>query len=559
MLVWMAYAAVVSLLIAGAARLIEHYPRARALPVRWVWAVAIAMAVVLPWILPGLTAVLPEGGVELGPVVSVAAPPAGDNAAGPAPSLARRLAAADPWVGGLWVALSAVLLLRLAVVGLRLGRQVRRLPVRRVGHLRIHRGGALGPAVVGMLRPSIVLPGWIDEVCDADLRLIVAHEAEHVRARDPALVLAGYLAVVAMPWNLPLWALFRRLRAAVEEDCDRRVLAGRAWAEQRRYGELLLRVGRRVGAGTRIPAPAAFAESGSHLERRIRTMYRLDPRPTRRRTALYLAGGALLFAGACMVPGPDAPTLTEPELSEVEEATSTVGDGTVVEGRDFQPFTRAPQLRNRAAVARAVESEYPPLLRDAGIGGQVRVWLFVDETGTVTDLRLDDSSGHQQLDAAAMRVAAEMEFDPALNDDAPVAVWIAMPVAFGSPVRESRERVVVGEEGPPVERAALGEEPTFTPFTVAPDLLNRARVGQALEENYPEELRSAGIGGTARVWFFIDETGAVADVRLQESSGHQAIDEAALRVANTMEFTPALNRDEKVPVWVAFPITFMVR
>ena len=44
-----------------------------------------------------------------------------------------------------------------------------------------------------------------------------------------------------------------------------------------------------------------------------------------------------------------------------------------------------------------------------------------------------------------------------------------------------------------------------------------------------KQLRDAGIGGTARVWFLIDETGSVADTRIQESSGHQAIDEAALR------------------------------
>ena len=82
---------------------------------------------------------------------------------------------------------------------------------------------------------------------------------------------------------------------------------------------------------------------------------------------------------------------------------------------------------------------------------------------------------------------------------------------------------------------------------------------RALEREYPPLLRDAGIGGTANIWFFIDENGRVQDTRIQESSGHQQLDEAALRVADIMRFTAALNRDKKVPVWVAFPITFQVR
>ena len=61
------------------------------------------------------------------------------------------------------------------------------------------------------------------------------------------------------------------------------------------------------------------------------------------------------------------------------------------------------------------------------------------------------------------------------------------------------------------------------------------------------------------VFFFIDEDGAVQDFRISESSGHQALDDAALAVADVYRFSAALNRDKKVPVWVQFPITFQVR
>lgn len=107
--------------------------------------------------------------------------------------------------------------------------------------------------------------------------------------------------------------------------------------------------------------------------------------------------------------------------------------------------------------------------------------------------------------------------------------------------------------------ADVSANPTFTPYTVGPDLINRDEVGRALQREYPPLLRDAGIGGSTRVWFFIDEEGRVQDTRVETSSGHAQLDEAALKVADLMRFTAALNRDKKVPVWVAIPVSFQVR
>jgi protein TonB len=112
---------------------------------------------------------------------------------------------------------------------------------------------------------------------------------------------------------------------------------------------------------------------------------------------------------------------------------------------------------------------------------------------------------------------------------------------------------------PPPPQEAVGAEPTFTPFTVGPVILNRDEVRQAMADNYPPLLRSAGIGGTVRVFFFINENGTVQDYRVQTSSGYAQLDEAALAVAGMYRFSPALNRDKKVPVWVLFPIEFHVK
>ena len=62
-----------------------------------------------------------------------------------------------------------------------------------------------------------------------------------------------------------------------------------------------------------------------------------------------------------------------------------------------------------------------------------------------------------------------------------------------------------------------------------------------------------------RVYFFIDEDGRVQDRQIDQTSGHEALDDAAMAVSEIYQFSPALNRDKKVPVWVSFPITFQVR
>lgn len=98
----------------------------------------------------------------------------------------------------------------------------------------------------------------------------------------------------------------------------------------------------------------------------------------------------------------------------------------------------------------------------------------------------------------------------------------------------------------------------FTPYSIAPVLLNRAQVEELLEKEYPPLLRQAKIDGVVLIWLSIDTVGAVVEATVREPSGYAAFDEAALRVAKSMRFRPAYNRDKVVAVWVALPIVFSV-
>ena len=118
--------------------------------------------------------------------------------------------------------------------------------------------------------------------------------------------------------------------------------------------------------------------------------------------------------------GPGLPPPPKPTAAE------TVPDGP----GGFVVHTLKPKMLNQDEVNRVLERQYPPLLKDAGIGGKATVWLFIDEAGVVRDQRVKESSGHAGLDAAALKVVTVARFSPAKNRDKTVALWIALDITF---------------------------------------------------------------------------------------------------------------------------------
>jgi TonB family protein len=96
----------------------------------------------------------------------------------------------------------------------------------------------------------------------------------------------------------------------------------------------------------------------------------------------------------------------------------------------FTPYTVAPTLRNREEIAALLQKSYPVLLRDAGVGGTVIMWIYVDDTGQVRNTRVKQSSQIEPLDSAASKVSRQMRFRPAQNRDTRVPVWVSIPIHF---------------------------------------------------------------------------------------------------------------------------------
>lgn len=130
---------------------------------------------------------------------------------------------------------------------------------------------------------------------------------------------------------------------------------------------------------------------------------------------------------------------------------------------------------------------------------------------------------------------------------------------LGEGVEGGRGRGVAPDPNKVVTTEDISAAPAFTPYTVAPTLRNREEVGELLQRSYPVLLRDAGIGGRVFMWIYVDERGNVRNTRVKESSGLEPLDSAAVAVSRRMRFSPAQNRDTKVPVWVSIPILFEIR
>jgi protein TonB len=113
-----------------------------------------------------------------------------------------------------------------------------------------------------------------------------------------------------------------------------------------------------------------------------------------------------------------------------------------------------------------------------------------------------------------------------------------------------------GEAGPPSPDAAILAGPVFTPYSEAPRLRNRDEIVRELQRRYPPLLKRSGTSGTVLMWVLVDESGNVIKNQVQKTSGYPAMDDVANQVAQQMKFTPGMNRDVAVKVWLAIPIQF---
>jgi len=484
--IWMLYCLGIGLAFVVVGHALERGLHLAGRPTRWAWVVALAGSYLVPaaaWLRPdafaSFAAPIPVAVVTQQPAPSVTTSTILDQP----PSRSFSLADLDLPLRWGWGLASVAILVTLAVATTRLVSLRRRWRQATVDGRWVLVSRNVGPAVVGIWSPRVVLPEWALVLPASDRELMLAHEEQHLRAADPAVLAAGFVLVLLAPWNLALWWQWRRLRLTVEMDCDARVLAEGRSAPA--YGELLLHVGSR--RSEELLGAAAFGEPRSVLESRIRRIFTVLPRWRWAGVAAALVVAAGAIGGACKTPRPLAPSET------IARQTREVMDRVALQQAErLRPWVESNARRMFPSI---LEPSGPPM--DAILVHDARLQVY---RGTLTTLNYLGEAGarpDKSIDVAELKEAVP-SFDPGHDG------WgVVDPRALHGLVRDN-VRVIWIHHDPQPQDTAQG-----TPGGLdSAEVIRRAERVRRLARQYHPEVFGRGTAPTA-VALVMDARGSV--------------------------------------------------
>ena len=501
---WMLYCVAIAILFVVVGEALERALHLAGRATRWAWVVALAGSYLVPaaaLLRPNTFDTLPIPLTRPVAIAPTTVQPV-DNPLLP-PTRSFSLGDLDAALTWAWGLSAGAVALALVGAGLRLAAWRRRWRVTTLDGRTVLVSENVGPAVVGVWRPQVVLPAWSLELRSGERRLMLLHEDEHVRAHDPWLRAAGAASLVLAPWNPALWWQLRRLRLAVEMDCDARVLA--RGGDTPAYAELLLRVGQRRA---RLPLGApALGEPVSFLGRRIRRMATALPRGRwAGATAASLVAAATIIA-ACEAPRPvGLKSATEPSAKARQESA-------IVFAHRYHPEVFAHPLPG-AAVAFVFDAQGNVMGHGAGVR---------------------EARDHDCL-AVVDRLVPAFHASEWSSGGCAEAADKGKVVVYWKKLKQAQVANDVSTE------SMVDQRPVF---------LSGPRL------QCPALLRQAGIQGTVLVRAIIDTTGRAEPASVQVvKSPHPGFDQAAMNAVLRARFRHGVFRGRAVPVLIAFPVEF---
>lgn len=527
MTAWMVYAAVVGGIVAVGGLAMERLAAALGQPRRIAWLAALTLAVVITltggWSEPAAVPVVLEGGTS---ETAVAARASSEDFWSAIPALPVPQGIPTGRIALLaWGAGSLASLAVLAGVLVLVARGRRRWERRRMHGTDVYLSRRFGPALVGIARPEVVLPAWVVHLEPGDREAIIRHELEHARARDHLALLCGGLAVAAFPWSPAIWWMYRRLRAAVELDCDQRVLASGIGIAD--YGDVLLNAGCR-SRGRWGFAPA-MGQPESLLERRLKTMSEKRRKLNAGYTALLAAVAVGAVVVACDTP---VPTEVREAFEEVTAEQGAQGTEADMERRRVRLLL----LRDFMVTGRSRDSGPPVYLDGVRVPGPTEA---PDGDDPLSRLDPDDIVrievlkgpaarklyGEEAASGVIMVFTEEAESEPELD---------AVPSVGGFIVKEA---VTVQARAEPVAELKAAELVVTAPAMVEPESVAELKAAELVATEQAVDWKqwlteNAVITGTPPGWnpvIYVD------DVRLD--GGIQGLDRLSPALAPAISST----------------------
>ncbi len=621
LLSWMIMACVFTLCVGAAAYAVDRLRYAQRRSTRGVWAAALAIAVTWPLVVPVMRPLLwpevaspvasPIRGGALAPAIGASfdAPAVSwieraSHALSTLPLVTERASLAlverVPWIVPvtltLWALLSVVLLVRLLLAARRIHDLTRTATRTSVDEHDVLLAEGFGPASVGVRAPRIVLPQWVLAL-DAPLRtLVLRHEREHCESGDPRFVWSAALATALMPWNPGVWWLSRRLRLALELDCDVRTL--QHGGDPLVYAKLLLFMTQQHAApASHLRLASSLAASRSHLSRRIVAMQQ-GVKKSSRTVRFALGGGAVLaIAAACgtRIPGnalaPEPQNQTSAVQTRVDSASTAVVLPASSEPKPYFEF----QVEKPVSMITGGKMQYPPMLRSAQVEGAVLASFVVDEQGVVDQSTFKVLKSDHELFTNAVREALpNFTYTPAEVGGKRVKQLVQQPFVFNlanqqgaSSSKASQPRSVQPLDasdvstdsakrtlprrfvpyaisvprlpsGSPIDEVSAANKPADAFFEFQVEKPAAMRPGQS-KVVYPPLLRAAEVEGEVLVSFVVDESG-VADLSTFRvlRSDHELFTESARTALAEIRFLPAEVGGKMVKQLVQQPFVYRI-
>lgn len=109
-------------------------------------------------------------------------------------------------------------------------------------------------------------------------------------------------------------------------------------------------------------------------------------------------------------------------------------------------------------------------------------------------------------------------------------------------------------EAIPIESDVIPDPGVFTAYEKPPQLVSK------VDPKYPPMAQTAAVGGKVTVQFYVDKNGKVKKaIAVKANPAGLGFEDAAVEAVLQWTFTPALQRENPVGVWVAQVITFKVQ
>ena len=502
MAAWMTYALVMSLLIGFAALLAERLARIAKLQTRVVWIAALLLSLLLPVSLAWKDARTSPQRARIELVALASERPRPMHAQSPIAWIGGATAASpvrkipDQWLVRGWIIATSLVFGSLLLGQWQLRRRLRDSRAGLLADASVTITDDIGPAVMGIFRPQILIPRWLLQADSNTQHIALAHEREHLRSHDVRIFCAVALIVALLPWNLPLWWQLRRLRFAMEVDCDARVLRQGYCATH--YSTVLLNVATRL-VRLRV-AVAGLAESGSSLEKRISIMHA----PTARRWRLT----TVILGSCCLALVAAATNVTVPDTKSMSASSA-----------DELPLLVSPVFQENAAeegISRVVSYFHPQLLAQKQ-AGRPYVWLVLNEAGQVAQTVLEVRPSWDTEAEFAKHWGAFLQRAGVTDDGSKQQIVMQMPVG--------PNYVVVAWV---MQAGAIAQDSSAPELATAPEqarseqerILSTVAAQRVVIDHFDPVAIAEGVPAGQELWFLIDAGGKVLKAGRRSTIGN---------------------------------------